>query len=310
MTGSPQSADQVSESISPGIQTLGIIGLGLIGASLAAALRQRGSALTIVGYDQQPETCTTAKAMGYVDAIVDSPQDLCVRSDLVVLATPVLSLPGLLAELKPALVAGDTVVTDVGSVKKIVAQAAQDVFGQQPPWLVPGHPIAGSEHSGVNATNPELYLNHQVILTPDADTDPQALALVSALWAQVGASVQVMSVPRHDEVLAATSHLPHLLAFALVDSLAKESESYEIFHYAAGGFRDFTRIAASDPTMWHDIFLSNDTATLNVLDHYLAELAEVRAALAAGNGEQLFAMFTRAKKARDYFSTVLDERNR
>ncbi|MEX1057623.1 MAG: prephenate dehydrogenase/arogenate dehydrogenase family protein [Natronospirillum sp.] len=301
--------DQASADHRLTVRRLGIIGLGLIGASLAAGLRQRGADLTIVGYDCCADTRTEALSCGYIDAVAESPLILCEQVDLLVLATPVLSLPALLAELKPALMNGTTLLTDVGSVKKIVAQAALDLFGEQPPWLVPGHPIAGSEFSGIKAANPALYVNHQVILTPHERTDAFALAQVSALWESVGAKVQLMSVARHDEVLAATSHLPHLLAFALVDSLAQESESYEIFHYAAGGFRDFTRIAASDPTMWHDIFLTNDVATLKVLDHYLAELTEVRNSLAAGNGEQLFSMFTRAKKARDYFSTVLAERN-
>lgn len=289
-------------------RTLGIVGLGLIGASLAAALRARHVSVTILGYDQASESSARALALGYVDEVADSAQALCQDCDLVVLAVPVLSTESVLRQLAPALTAGQTVVTDVGSVKRVVENAARAVFGELPPWLVPGHPIAGSEFSGVNAANPALYENHQVILTPEATTAPAALGLVTDLWQSVGATVEVMTVRRHDEVLAATSHLPHLLAFSLVDSLAQESEKYEIFHYAAGGFRDFTRIAASDPTMWHDIFLSNDQATLDVLDRYMTHLQFVRDALASGDGDTLFDVFTRAKKARDHFSRVLDER--
>lgn len=290
------------------INTLGIVGLGLIGASLASALRQRGVPLRVLGTDSHVESAQKALALGYIDEVVESLPELCSRVDVLVLATPVLSLPALMQQLAPTLHHGTTVLTDVGSVKGSVRQAALDVFGTLPAWLVPGHPIAGSEYSGVDAADPSLYDRHQVILTPEADTDPQATAAVRWLWEQVGASVQLMTVDRHDEVLAATSHLPHLLAFALVDSLAQESEKYEIFHYAAGGFRDFTRIAASDPTMWHDIFLANDEATLDVLDRYMDHLQTVRQALAQRDGKTLSGVFSRAKHARDYFSRLLDER--
>lgn len=288
--------------------TLGIVGLGLIGASLAAALRKRESGLRILGADQSDATLVRALELGYIDEGCTDPLDLCRRSDVVVLAVPVLGLRNLFEQLAPALADGRTVLTDAGSVKGVVRDAAEAVFGQMPAWLVPGHPIAGSEFSGVDAANPDLYLCHQVILTPGPDTDPTATACVRGLWEQVEATVQLMTVDRHDEVLAATSHLPHLLAFALVDSLAQESEKYDIFHYAAGGFRDFTRIAASDPTMWHDIFLANDQATLDVLDRYMDHLQTVRTALAAGDGEALHTVFRRAKHARDYFSRILDER--
>ncbi len=290
------------------VTTLGIVGLGLIGASLAAGLKQRQAPVTIVGADQSDETLAEALRLGYIDEICDDPSALCERCDLIVLAVPVLSLEAVLTRLAPSLKQGNTRVTDVGSVKRVVTDAAETVFGERPPWLVPGHPIAGSEYSGVGAANPDLYANHQVILTPEERTDPEAVKQVSWLWEQVGATVETMTVERHDEVLAATSHLPHLLAFSLVDSLAHESEKYEIFHYAAGGFRDFTRIAASDPTMWHDIFLSNDRATLDVLDRYIDHLGQVRQALAERNGDELFSVFTRAKKARDHFSRVLDAR--
>lgn len=290
-------------------QTLGILGLGLIGASVAAALRDRHIPVTIVGHDLSSRSSERALELDYVDWVADSPEALCEQCDLVVLAVPVLSMQAVLERLAPTLRQGKTVVTDVGSVKGVVVSAAEAVFGNMPEWLVPGHPIAGSEFSGVDAARADLYHNHQVILTPSAHTRAEALALVSTLWETVGAKVEIMSVSRHDEVLAATSHLPHLLAFTLVDSLARESDKYEIFQHAAGGFRDFTRIAASDPTMWHDIFLSNDVATLDVLDRYMAHLSEVRDALARRDGDALYTVFTGAKKARDHFSRVLEERH-
>jgi hypothetical protein len=173
---------------------------------------------------------------------------------------------------------------------------------------VPGHPIAGSEQSGVEASNAELFRRHKVILTPLEQTDPAALAVVDRLWRELGADVEHMQVERHDEVLAATSHLPHLLAFGLVDSLAKRNENLEIFRYAAGGFRDFTRIAGSDPVMWHDIFLANREAVLRTLDTFRSDLDALRDAVDAGDGHQLLGVFTRARVAREHFSKILARR--
>ncbi|MFY0665918.1 MAG: prephenate dehydrogenase/arogenate dehydrogenase family protein [Natronospirillum sp.] len=290
--------------------TVGIVGLGLIGASLAAGLRARNVDITIIGSDRSDETTAKAKGRGLIDAIVDDPQAICAQADVLVLAVPVLSTTEVLGLLAPHLADGTTVLTDVGSVKGSLIKSVKDVFGELPTWLVPGHPIAGAERSGVDAADPDLFDRHQVILTPHEHSDIAAIETVTSLWRAVGADIQLMTVERHDEVLAATSHLPHLLAFSLVDTLAQESEKYEIFHYAAGGFRDFTRIAASDPTMWHDIFLSNDAATLNVLDHYISHLEGLRTALRERDGETLKQVFIRAKRARDYFSSILEERSR
>jgi 3-phosphoshikimate 1-carboxyvinyltransferase len=203
---------------------------------------------------------------------------------------------------------GDAVLTDVGSAKGNVVSAARLAFGEMPARFVPGHPIAGSEQSGVEASNAQLFKRHKVILTPLPETDPKALAVVDRLWSELGADVEHMEVGRHDEVLAATSHLPHLLAFGLVDSLAKRNENLDIFRYAAGGFRDFTRIAGSDPVMWHDIFLANREAVLRTLDSFQTDLDALREAMVAGDGHQLLGVFTRARVAREHFGKILAQR--
>jgi len=200
------------------------------------------------------------------------------------------------------------VLTDVGSAKGNVVRAARLAFSGKAVRLVPGHPIAGSEQSGVEAANAELFRRHKVILTPCEYSDEAALALVEGLWRELGADVESMEVEHHDQVLAATSHLPHLLAFTLVDSLAKRSENLEIFRYAAGGFRDFTRIAGSDPVMWHDIFLANREAVLRTLDTFRDDLDALRDAVDAGDGHQLLGVFTRARVAREHFSKILARR--
>jgi 3-phosphoshikimate 1-carboxyvinyltransferase len=189
-----------------------------------------------------------------------------------------------------------------------VVSAARLAFGEMPARFVPGHPIAGSEQSGVEASNAQLFKRHKVILTPLPETDPKALAVVDRLWSELGADVEHMEVGRHDEVLAATSHLPHLLAFGLVDSLAKRNENLDIFRYAAGGFRDFTRIAGSDPVMWHDIFLANREAVLRTLDSFQTDLDALREAMVAGDGHQLLGVFTRARVAREHFGKILAQR--
>ena len=218
----------------------------------------------------------------------------------VVLAVPVGAMEGVLRELAPFL-SPQTIVTDVGSTKGSVVTAAERVFGTVPPRFIPGHPIAGTERSGVAASFAELYHNRRVILTPLATTDRAALETVRGMWQAAGAQVVEMAVRHHDEVLAATSHLPHILAYTLVDTLARMEEHTEIFCFAAGGFRDFTRIASSDPRMWHDICLANRDALLGVMDRYAADLAQLRGAIERGDGEAILTTFRRAKQARDEF---------
>ena len=288
----------------PAFNRVVVVGLGLIGGSFAAALKSAGQVNQIVGSSRSASTLDKGLAMGVIDVAEPDLAKAVVGADLVMLAAPIGVTESLLEKMKPGL-DGKTIVTDAGSVKGNVVAAAQNVFGHVPSWLVPGHPIAGSEKSGVTATNPELYKDHKVILTPVAETDPQALEKVRFAWACCGAEVLTMDVNYHDDVLAATSHLPHLLAFSLVDTLAKEGENQEIFRYAAGGFRDFTRIASSDPTMWHDIFIANRGSVLTRVEHFEKGLAEFKQAVLAGDSEAMLGIMTRAKVARDHFTKML-----
>ncbi len=297
----------MEQRAAPVIDRLVVIGLGLIGGSFAKGLRESGLCREVLGFDLDARSRELAVELGVVDRCADTLAEACRDADVIQLATPILALERLLGELAK-LDLGSAVITDVGSAKGNVVRCARNVFGEMPSRFVPGHPIAGSELSGVTAAKSTLFRRHKVILTPLKNTDPQALALVTRLWAALGADVEHMDVAHHDEVLAATSHLPHLLAFGLVDSLAKRHENLEIFRYAAGGFRDFTRIAGSDPVMWHDIFLANREAVLHTLDDFRADLDVLRAAVDEGDGHRLLGVFTRARAAREHFSKILARR--
>ncbi len=239
-----------------------IIGLGLMGASVAQAMRERGLSQQIVAFDTHDDTLNVAQELGVIDAGFAKLGQAVAGCDCVVIATPVGAIADVLDTLAQALAAGrlpdDCVITDVGSTKAGVVAAAQAIraaygidFGQ----FVPAHPIAGAEKSGLLARNGQLFVHHQVIVCPTPFSQAAAVAKITALWQALGAQVSVMDATRHDAVLAHTSHLPHLLAFALVNQLAAHDDNLDIFRYAAGGFRDFSRIAASDPIMWRDIFL-------------------------------------------------------
>lgn len=283
------------------INRLCIIGVGLIGGSLARALKAAGAVGEVIGCGRDSAQLQLAQALGVIDRGETDLAAAVRGADVVVLAVPVGAMEGVLRAMAPHLGA-DTIVTDVGSTKGSVVTAAERAFGTVPARFVPGHPIAGTEQSGVAASFAELYQGRRVILTPLAHTDPAAVALVRGLWQAAGAEVVEMEVQHHDEVLAATSHLPHVLAYTLVDTLARMEEHSEIFRFAAGGFRDFTRIASSDPRMWHDICLANRDAILKVLDRYTADLAAVRRAIECGDGAALLETFGRAKTARDEFT--------
>lgn len=291
----------------PLVERLVVVGLGLIGGSFAKGLRARGVCREVVGVDLDAQARRLAVELGVVDRCEEQLAAACQGADVIMLAVPILAMERVLAELAK-LDLGDAILTDAGSAKGNVVRAADAVFGGLPARFVPGHPIAGSEQSGVEAANGELFKRHKVILTPLPQTDALALQRVDQLWRELGADVEHMQVEHHDQVLAATSHLPHLLAFGLVDSLAKRNENLEIFRYAAGGFRDFTRIAGSDPVMWHDIFLANREAVLRTLDVFRDDLDALRDAVHAGDGHHLLGVFTRARVAREHFSKILARR--
>ena len=287
-----------------------IVGLGLIGGSLARSLRQSGFSERFIGCGHREPSLQRGVELGVIDEFTLDLDEAFERADILVICTPTLIAGRVLEKLLPRLSGCDSppVITDVASVKGSLRDIALQVCGSAPPLFVPGHPIAGSEHSGVEASRADLFVNHRVILTPLEGNDPGAVELVRAMWASTGAEVVDMTVDRHDEVLAATSHLPHVLAFALVDMLSRSRDSDEIFRCAAGGFRDFTRIASSDPVMWRDIALANREALLNSIDIFSEHLDQLRAAVHDANPEQLLDTFSRAKHARDAFADVLARR--
>ena len=273
-----------------------IVGVGLVGGSLAAALKQAGVAGEIIGLGRRRETLDAAKELGLIDAIADSPAVVS-NADIVILAMPVAQTESVLKEIAPYL-AAHTVVTDAGSTKSDVIAAARRTLGESFRQFVPGHPIAGSENNGPQAARADLYQGKNVVLCPCAETSAGAMAQVSRLWEMAGANVVSMDAGKHDRIFAAVSHLPHLAAFALVDDLAQRAEAADFFEYAASGFRDFTRIAGSSPEMWRDIAFANREALLCELSAYQAKLDEIRQALETQDVGTLETIFRRASIAR------------
>jgi prephenate dehydrogenase len=282
------------------IERLAIIGVGLIGGSLARALRETGAVREVVGCGRGAANLDRARALGVIDRATQNPADAVDGADLVFLSVPLGAMRDILESIRDH-VRPEAVLTDGGSVKGSVVADAIGAFGAVPPRFVPGHPIAGTEHSGVDASFATLFAQRRVILTPLAETDPNALARVTRMWESCGAEVTCMSVAHHDEVLAATSHLPHMLAFGLVDTLARMRENDEIFQFAAGGFRDFTRIASSSPVMWRDICLANREALGAMLARFGIEMTDLAESIRCADGDRLLGIFTRAKAARDRF---------
>lgn len=283
------------------IQRLCVIGVGLIGGSYARALRRAGKVQEIIGCSRNTEHLGRAQELGVIDSYATDLEKAVQGADAVFVSVPLGAMRTVFSAIKETLPAS-AVLTDAGSAKASVVADARAAFGRVPKNFVPGHPIAGTECSGVEASFSELYENRRVILTPLPETDPQAVKTVRELWQATGAVVNEMSVSHHDEILAATSHLPHMLAFTLVDSLARLNDQKEVFDYAAGGFRDFTRIASSDPVMWRDICLANQQAILAILDRFSMDLGAIREAIAQGDSERILALFKTAKTARDKFS--------
>ena len=277
-----------------------IVGVGLIGGSLAKALRKSGFADTVVGTDRNEAALKTAVELGVIDRYSVDLVEAVAGADIVVLSVPVRQTGTVLDQLLPGLPV-DSVITDVGSSKAHVVLAAQQALGQRMDCFVPGHPIAGREKSGVAAAETELFRDHRVILTPLESTRQDAIDLVTQMWKSVGAQTSCLGVQQHDLVLAATSHLPHVLAYATVDTLAGTEYVEEIFEFAAGGFRDFSRIASSDPVMWRDVCLTNKSAILDVLDCFENQLGEIRKAIETDNSDKLTETFAKSKKIRDNF---------
>ena len=286
------------------IGKLVVCGVGLIGGSFALALRRAGAVERIVGIGRRREVLERACALGVIDEIAEGWADALDGADLVLLAAPVGQTDAILAAMAPHLRPG-TVVTDAGSTKRDVVAALRSHLGGALADVVPALPIAGAEKSGVEAAFAELYMGRKVVLTPLPESRPEAVQKVRDAWEACGANVVGMTPQEHDRVFAAVSHLPHLLAFGLVDDLAGRSNAPLLFSHAASGFRDFTRIAGSHPEMWRDICVANRVALLEELDAYLGELARLRMMLVEGDGDGLEAVFERARRARNAWAEGL-----
>ena len=276
-----------------------ILGLGLIGGSLALALRRADATRAVHGYDPDPDALRLARERDAIDTAHDAPVSAAREADVVFLCAPPSACLEALALLPEAL-APRAVVTDVGSVKQDVVRAARQRLGGTLSRFVPGHPIAGIERNGMAAARADLFDGQRIILTPLPETEPQAITHVETLWRAAGAERIVhLDAARHDALLALVSHLPHLLAYTLVDCLAAQPEHEELFDCAAGGFADFTRIASSSPRMWHDVCMANRDRILAALDLFRSRLDAMDAALQANDGDTLLNALTRAKRARD-----------
>ena len=279
------------------LRKLAIIGVGLVGGSFALALRRAGFAGPITGFDRDRSAIERAAALHVIDEIAESSSEAARGAELVVVAVPVRAIGSVLHDVGLALGAS-SVVTDVGSTKAEVIDIARLELRERFPRFVPAHPIAGREASGVEAATPDLFKGARVVLTPEPETDPKAVDLVRAAWEAAGGRVSSLSAAEHDRIFAAVSHLPHFLSFALVSEIASRAEAAELFGFAAGGFRDFTRIAASSPEMWRDIALQNRAALLAELDRYGARLAVFRALIEKGDGPALERLMAEARSAR------------
>jgi cyclohexadieny/prephenate dehydrogenase len=275
-----------------------LVGVGLIGSSMAHAMRRGGLAGHIAGYAHTPQIVDRAKKMGFADSMHGDIASCVADADLVVLAAPVGAFAQIASQMAPALKSG-AIVSDTGSVKSVVMR---DVAPHLPPGvhLVPAHPIAGTEQSGPEAGFPELFDGRWCILTPAADADPQAVAKLRTFWENLGSQVEMMDAKHHDLVLAITSHVPHLIAYNIVGTAnhLEQVTKGEVIKYSAGGFRDFTRIAASDPTMWRDVFLNNREAVLEMLGRFSEDLTDLQRAIRYGDADFLFDLFTRTRAIR------------
>ena len=283
-----------------------VIGVGLIGGSLAVALKQAGAVARVTGVGRRAAPLQKAVELGVLDDWSLDLRSVASSSDLVFLGVPVGAMPAILRELS-TIVDSRAVITDAGSTKVGPVEAARIALGSHFERFVPGHPIAGSERSGVGAAQAGLYRNHKVILTPEKDTDPAAVGVVEAMWEAAGATVEHMSAWEHDRVLALTSHLPHVLAYALVDYIAGDEDANRCFELAAGGFLDFTRIASSDPEMWRDICMDNMPCLTRSLGGFIAALEQMKSLIEQGHATDIEQVFRRARETRE---RVIDNRRR
>lgn len=279
------------------IQNLCLVGVGLIGGSFTLALKNAGFTGKITGVVRSADKGAQAVERGIIDGASTDIKTAVADCDLVMLAVPMLSMREQLAQIAPV-ISAHTIVTDAGSVKQPFIKDAMELLPHHN-RIVPGHPIAGREKSGLDAIDATLYQQHRVILTPLEQTDADAVQTVQALWEMVGAEVECLTAAYHDDVLAATSHLPHVLAYATVDMLATRQEAAEIFRYAAGGFKDFTRIASGDPIMWRDICLTNRGPISDAISELQAHLEQLQKAIAAGDAEGIEEIIRRARTARE-----------
>lgn len=282
----------------PIYERVALIGLGLIASSMFWAMKRGGLAGEVTGYARSQQTRDTARKIGLCDRVCDSAAAAVEGADLVVLCVPVGAMEQVAQEIAPVLRPGAT-VTDVGSVKRAVIDAVAPHLPDNVEF-VPGHPLAGTEHSGPQSGFAELYDNRFCLLVPTEGSDPEAVLRLRRLWEGMGANVEEMDADHHDLVLAVTSHAPHLIAYTMVgvaDDLRRVTDS-EVIKYSAAGFRDFTRIAASDPTMWRDVFLNNKDATLEILGRFTEELFALQRAIRTGDGDHLFDYFTHTRAIR------------
>ncbi len=280
------------------IPKLAIIGVGLIGGSLSLALKEAGAVGEVIGYGRGKPNLEKALELGVVDRYTRDPREAVKDADIVFLATPVKTLSTVTEELLPGLKPG-AIITDGGSVKGAVAEAIEPLLPENI-HFVPGHPIAGTEKSGAEAAFATLYRGKRCILTPTVNTDAKALQLVEQMWQLAGSEVVQMSLEKHDRVLAAISHLPHMVAYSLVNAVGSYDHYEEnILEYSAGGFRDFTRIASSDPTMWRDIAETNREGLLEMMEQFETFFGELKTDVAEGSGEKLYEFFMRSKELRD-----------
>ncbi|MFU7529679.1 prephenate/arogenate dehydrogenase family protein [Qipengyuania sp. ASV99] len=279
------------------IQRVAIIGLGLLGGSIGLALRERAPDIATTGFDANPHVRAVASERGLVAEVCESPAEAVRQADLVILCVPVGAMgeaAGAIAEALPM----HAIVSDVGSSKQSVAEALAAALPGY--TIIPAHPVAGTEQSGPEAGFASLFTNRWCILTPPDGADPHKVEALSAFWAGLGAKVEIMEAAHHDLVLAVTSHIPHLIAFTIVGTASdlEEVTRSEVIKYSAGGFRDFTRIAASDPVMWRDVFLSNKGAVLEMLGRFTEDLTALQRAIRSGDGDTLFELFDRTRAIR------------